>query len=95
MTLAREDRLHAAVWAFHAAVQRRDGIEARLRRGEQDLDLRDRSLAASEAVVEARVALYRMLIGDGWTPPAAVAQEIEYDDSVLRERAVEALVEPY
>lgn len=95
MTTAREDRLHAAVWAFHSAVQRRDGIEARLRRGELDLDLQDRSLAASEAVVQARLALYRMLISEGWTPPPAVAQQIEYDDTVLRERAVESLVPPY
>lgn len=95
MTSMREDRLHTAVWAYHAAVQRRDGIEARMRRGELDLDLQDRSLAASESVVEARNGLYRMLISEGWTPPETVAQQIEYDDSVLREQAVEAIVQPY
>ena len=95
MTSMREDRLHAAVWAYHSAVQRRDGIEGRLRRGELDLDLQDRSLAASESVVQARNALYRMLISEGWTPPPALAQQIEYDDSVLREQAVEAIVQPY
>ena len=88
-----EDRLHAAVWAFHAAVQRRDGIEARLRRGELDDDLKDRSLSASEAVVEARVALYKMLIGEGWTPPLWVAQDIAYDDSVLRQPSYEPVLE--
>lgn len=94
MSQAREDRLHAVVWAFHAAVQRRDGIESRLRRGEADMDLQDRSLAASEAVVEARIGLYRLLMSEGWIPPPAVAQDIEYDDEVLHQRAVETLVDP-
>lgn len=94
MSQAREDRLHAAVWAFHAAVQRRDGIESRLRRGELDADLQDRSLVASESVVEARIALYRLLVSEGWVPPPAVASEMDFDDSLLRERSVEVLVEP-
>lgn len=94
MSQAREDRLHAVVWAFHAAVQRRDGIEARLRRGELDVDLQDRSLVASEAVVEARNALYKLLVSEGWVPPPSVAAEMEYDESLLRERSVEVLVEP-
>lgn len=82
-----EDRLHTAVWAFHAAVQRRDGVEARLRRGEMDADLYDRSLSASEAVVHARIALYRLLIAEGWTPPESVARDISYDDSLLRQES--------
>ena len=94
MTQAREDRLHAVIWAFHAAVQRRDGIEARLRRGELDADLQDRSLAAAEAVVQARVALYRLLITEGWVPPPTVAQDVELDMSLLRQASVEVLVEP-
>jgi hypothetical protein len=88
-----EDRLHAAVWAFHAAVQRRDGIEARLRRGELDADLKDRSLSASEAVVAARVALYKMLMSEGWTPPPWVAQDIAYDDTVLLQESYEPALE--
>src|SRR3954462_13017541 len=91
--MATEDRLHAAVWAFHAAVQRRDGIELRLRRGELDADLQDRSLSASEAVVQARVALYKMLIDEGWSPPDWVAQDIEYDDTVLSQASYEVLPE--
>ncbi|MFN2540137.1 MAG: hypothetical protein ABR549_18570 [Mycobacteriales bacterium] len=94
MSADREDRLHAAVWAFHAAVQRRDGIEARLRRGELDADLQDRSLSAAEAVVEARIALYRLLISEGWVPPQTIVQDMEYDDQVLREASLETLVEP-
>jgi hypothetical protein len=89
MPQAREDRLHAVIWAFHAAVQRRDGIEARFRRGELDADLQDRSLAAAEAVVQARVELYRLLIAEGWVPPQTVAQDVELDMSLLRESSVE------
>jgi hypothetical protein len=94
MSAEREDRLHAVVWAFHTAVQRRDGIELRLRRGELDADLQDRSLSAAEAVVEARIAMYRMLIAEGWTPPAAIVQDMEYDDAVLRQASLESLLEP-
>lgn len=91
--MATEDRLHAAVWVFHAAVQRRDGIELRLRRGELDADLQDRSLTAAEAVVQARVALYKLLIAEGWSPPNWVAQDIAYDDRVLSQASYEAVPE--
>lgn len=87
MTGSNEARLHGAVWAFHTAVQRRDGVEARLRRGEQDPDLYDRSLTAAEAVVQARIELYRLLIADGWTPPPFIADDIAYDDAVLHQAA--------
>jgi hypothetical protein len=87
VTQTTEDRLHQAVWAFHAAVQRRDGVEARLRRGEIDTDLYDRSLTAAEAVVESRIALYKLLIAEGWTPPDSVAHDIALDDSLLHEAA--------
>src|SRR3954468_12314453 len=92
MTGLRQDDLHAALWTFHTAVQRRDGIELRLRRGELDADLQDRSLSACEAVVEARIALYRLLISEGWTPPPAIVQDIEYDDAVLRQQSLESLL---
>ncbi len=87
MSQGIEHRLHAAVWAFHSAVQRREGVEARLRRGELDGDLYDRSLTAAQAVVQARVELYRLLIAEGWTPPPGVVRDIEYDDSLLRQSA--------
>jgi hypothetical protein len=92
MTGTRGNDLHTAIWTLHAAVQRQDGIELRLRRGELDAELRDRSLTAAEAVVQARVALYRLLMSDGWVPPPAVAQDIEYDDTVLREASTEVLI---
>jgi hypothetical protein len=82
-----QDRLHQAVWAFHAAVQLRDGVEARLRRGEIDEDLYYRSLTSAEAVVAARVALYRLLMEEGWTPPPSVVQDLVLDDTLLHERA--------
>jgi hypothetical protein len=85
MSQSIEDRLHNALWAFHAAVQRRDGVEARLRRGEIDADLYDRSLTAAEAVVQARVALYRLLVDEGWTPPPAVARDMTFDVSLLHQ----------
>lgn len=89
MSQVSEERLHAAVWAYHAALQRRDGIEARLRRGEDDSDLRDRSLSAAEAVVEARIALYRLLMSDGWIPPPSLAQDVENDLVLLRSASYE------
>jgi hypothetical protein len=82
-----ESRLHAATWAFHSALQRRDGVEARVRRGEHDPDLLDRSLTAAEAVVQARIELYRLLIDDGWIPPPSVASDLAYDDEVLHQSA--------
>ncbi|MCU1601297.1 MAG: hypothetical protein JWO22_2006 [Frankiales bacterium] len=94
MTNGKEESLHAVVWAYHAAVQRRDGIEARLRNGEHDHDLRDRSLSAAECVVEARIALYRLLMTEGWIPPPVVAHAIELDDRLLRQQSREILVEP-
>jgi hypothetical protein len=85
MGFASEDRLHSALWSFHAAVQRRDGIEARLRNGDPAIDLQDRSLTAAEAVVEARIALYRLLMTDGWIPPPSVAQDVESDGNLLHQ----------
>ena len=82
-----EERLHSAIWTFHNAVQRRDGVENRLRRGEVDADLYHRTLSASEAVVQARIALYRLLMSEGWTPPPAVIRDLEFDDSILHEQA--------
>jgi hypothetical protein len=86
VTLAStEEQLHQALWAFHAALQRRDGIEQRLRGGDPDPTLYDRGLAASEAVVHARLALYRVLITQGWTPPPAVAQQVDLDAHLMGE----------
>lgn len=87
MPQSTEERLHQAVWAFHTALQRRDGVESRLRRGEIDTDLYDRSLTAAEAVVESRIALYQLLIDEGWTPPPSVAHDLAYDDTLLHEAA--------
>jgi hypothetical protein len=84
-----EDRDHALLtrfWALHAAVIRRDGIEDRMRSGMPvDQELLDRSLAAAEAVLEARAGLYRHLIESGWTPPDTVVKDMVYDEIVLSE----------
>lgn len=80
-----EAHLHQAVWAFHDALQRRDGVEARLRRGDIDLDLQDRSLRAADAVTAARLGLYRTLADQGWTPPRSVVRAMDLDVALLRE----------
>lgn len=87
MSQGIEDRLHAAVCAFRAAVKRRDAVEVRLRRGELDADLYDRSLTAAEAVIQTRIELYQVLISEGWTPPHEVARDLAYDTSVLHHSA--------
>lgn len=83
----KETRLHDAAQAFHTAVQRRDGVEARVRGGEHDPDLLDRSLLAAEAVVQARIELYRLLMEEGWIPPPTVAGDIELDREILQQPA--------
>jgi hypothetical protein len=81
-----EDELHVALWALHDALLRRDGLEARISRdSEVSASLLDRSLAASDAVLRARVGIHRLLIDWGWTPPPSIAKDIAYDDEVLRQ----------
>lgn len=83
------DRDHALLdrfWALHAAVIRRDGIEARMRSGlPVDQEMLDRSLAAAEGVLEARAGLFRHLMDTGWTPPDTVVKDLVYDETVLSE----------
>jgi hypothetical protein len=80
-----EDELHAAIWALHDALQRRDGIEERLRSGDADPRLYDRGLAASESVVHARLALYRVLMTHGWTPPKNLVEQVDLDARLMAE----------
>ncbi len=82
----RDQELLSRFWALHAAIIARDGIEQRMRSGGPiDRDLLDRSLAAAEAVLEARAGLYRHLMASGWTPPNAVVKDLVYDEIVLAE----------
>jgi hypothetical protein len=85
MTRSHEDDLHEAIWALHDALQRRDGIEERLRGGDADPELYGRGLVASEAVLHARMQLYRVLLGQGWTAPPAVATQLQLDSHLVRE----------
>lgn len=80
-----ERQFHAAIWALHEALQRRDGIERRLRNGDVTPDLYDRGLQASEAVVTARLGLYQVLIEQGWTPPPAVSSQVDADARLVAE----------
>ncbi len=79
----RDAELLTCFWALHAAIIRRDGIEARLRAGDHDPDLLTRTLPAAEAVIAARTALYRRLMDLGWTPPNTVVRDLSYDETVL------------
>ena len=81
----RDHELLAHFWSLHAAVNKRDGLEDRMRAGVLDQELLDRSLAAAEGVLEARAGLYRHLMGKGWTPPAALVRDLAYDEIVLSE----------
>lgn len=85
MDKSRDHELLDHFWALHAAVIRRDGLEDRMRSGQLDQDLLDRSLAAAEAVLEARAGLFRYLMDAGWTPPPAVVKDLTYDEIVLSE----------
>ena len=78
-----EKELLAVAEAFRAAVQRRDGLEARIARGELGGELLDRSLAAAEAVLLTRKALYRLLMDCGWSAPPRLIQDMAYDDHLL------------
>ena len=85
MDKSRDHELLDHFWTLHAAVIRRDGLEDRMRSGQLDQDLLDRSLAAAEAVLEARAGLFRHLMDAGWTPPPAVVKDLTYDEIVLSE----------
>lgn len=86
MTRSREDALHEAIWKLHDALVRRDGIEQRLRDdSDNDPELYKRSLLASETVLNARMLLYRVLLEQGWTPPPAVATQLQLDSHLVRE----------
>ena len=80
-----EEQLHDAVWQFHDAIQRREGVEERVRRGDNDPALYDRGLAAAQAVVQARLRLYRVLIEQGWKPPKALTEQVAADLVLLGE----------
>ena len=81
----RDKGLLTHFWSLHAAVLKRDGLEDRMRAGPLDQELLDRSLAAAEGVLAARSALYRQLMSQGWTPPAALVRDLAYDEIVLSE----------
>ncbi len=85
MELDRDAGLLSCFWALHAATIRRDGLESRMRAGQLDEDTLDRSLAAAEAVLSARTALYRHMMSLGWTPPDTIVRDVEYDEIVLAE----------
>jgi hypothetical protein len=85
MGKADEDQLHAAIWKLHDALQRRDGIEGRLRAGDHDGKLYERGLAASESVVHARLDLYRLLVAQGWTPPQHLVEQSDLDAYLMTE----------
>jgi hypothetical protein len=80
-----EEQLHHAVWQFHDAIQRREGLEERVRRGDPDPALYERGLAAAQSVVQARLRLYRVLIEQGWKPPKSLTERVAADLALLHE----------
>ena len=87
MDSGRDVELLGSFWQLHAAVLRRDGLEARIRTGVLDADLLDRSLSAAEGVLASRTSLYRCLMDLGWTPPAGVVRDVALDEDLLAEHA--------
>ena len=81
----RDVDLLSHFWAMHAALLKRDGLEARIRTGVADEEMFDRSLAAAEGVLAARSGLYRYLISQGWTPPDTTVRNLAYDEIVMSE----------
>ncbi len=78
-----EAEVLAAAELLRTALQRRDGIEVRIRAGDLNRDLLDRSLEAAEAVLAARAAFYRLLRAAGWAAPAHVIYDRALDAEVL------------
>ena len=81
----REDELLGLVADLRAATAVRDAYEARLRDAPEDEDLRALSLAACEAVLASRAAVYRSLIRSGWRPPVQVERHMLEDEVLLGE----------
>ncbi len=81
----RDVDLLSHFWALHAALLKRDGLEARMRTGAADEEMFGRSLAAAEGVLAARSGLCRYLISQGWTPPDTTVRDLVYDEIVLSE----------
>ena len=71
--------------SLREALLERDALEERMRSGEAHEDLLARSLTAAEGVLQARSALYRCLMAQGWTPPETTAKTLAYDEIVLVE----------
>ncbi len=78
-----DDPLLPLMAAYHAAVVRSSGLQARLRHEVGDRDLLTRSLAADEQVIAARSALYRALMDLGWTPPQRIVSDLDHDADLL------------
>ena len=79
-----EAEVLAAAEVLRTALQRRDGIESRIRSGDLSRDLLDRSLDSAESVLAARATFYRLLKAAGWTAPSHVIHDLEVDARVLR-----------
>jgi hypothetical protein len=82
------DELLSCFADLHSAVHERNALERRLRDMpglRADDVIREQSLAACETVLVRRAALYRCLIRQGWTPPAAVVRDLLSDEVLLDE----------
>jgi len=80
-----DDDLVVRCVELQRALRDRDEQERRLRADLADEQARELSLAACERVLSRRTGLYRWLIREGWTPPAAVVRHLLEDEVLLGE----------
>ena len=76
------DRLIACLERYQAACLDHEDATARLTDDRSDEAARDQ-IAASEALIDARVQLYGTLVRAGWEPPADVRAELVVDQAVV------------
>ncbi|HVF18701.1 MAG TPA: hypothetical protein VNA14_00460 [Mycobacteriales bacterium] len=79
---AEFDRLLVCLEHYQAARLDHEDATARLAEDRSDQAAREQ-IAASEALIDARVQLYSCLVQAGWDPPAEVRAELVVDATVI------------
>ena len=76
------DRLLVCLELYQAACLDHEDATARLMEDRSDSNAREQ-IAASEAVISARIQLYNGLVAAGWEPPPDVKAELVVDSTVI------------
>ena len=76
------DRLLGCLELYQAACLDHEDATARLTDDRSD-DAAREQIAASEALIDARVQLYGCLVAAGWQPPAEIGAELLVDAHVV------------